>query len=393
MAVNSMTKEQAYSLIAALHNQATGNNTLAPTDLSSFISVAQATLAAGTEQTLNAISQVLAKTLIAVRPYDEKFKGLEMTAEQWGGIIRKINYADRGPESDAAYATVDGLSVDQYVVRKPHVLETRYVGSSVWSGSYTIFENQLRTAFDSPDNFGSFMTGLMTHFLNERTQWFESLKRSMLANAIAGVHDAGLTGSEIHLLTEYNTVTSITPALDAQTVMQPANFKPFMQWVYSRVSELSRLMSERSELFQQIITGYPIYRHTPVNDQRIYMEASFLDQMDAMVLADTYHDNFLRYADVEGVSYWQAIDSPRDISVTPVYVDNTGAVNVASGNVACSDVVGIMFDRDAIGYNVYNESLVATPYNAKGSYYNLISHSDVQLQNDLTEKIIVLYLD
>lgn len=391
MAVNSMTKEQAYSLITALHNQATGNTALAPTDLSSFISVAQATLAAGTEQTLNAISQVVGKTLIAVRPYDEKFKGLEMTADVWGGIIRKINYADRGPESDPVHATVDGQPVDQYVVRKPSILETRYVGSDVWMGSYTIYEEQLKTAFTSPENFGSFMTGLMTHFLNERTQWFETLKRSMLANAIASIKDANLTDSRIHLLTEYNTATGLT--LTAQTVMQPANFPAFMKWAYARVSEVSRLMTERSQLFQQPITGYKIYRHTPVQDQRVYMDAAFLDQMDAMVLADTYHDNFLRYADVEAVSFWQSIDTPRSISVTPVYIDSSGAVTVASANVTESAVVGIIFDRDAMGYNVYNESLNASPFNAKGLYYNLFSHSDVQLQFDMTEKIAVFLLD
>lgn len=393
MAVNSMTKEQAYSLIAALHNQATGNNSLAPTDLSSFISVAQTTLAAGTEQTLNAISQVVGKTLIAVRPYDEKFKGLQLSADEWGGIIRKINYADRGPEADPVHATVDGQTVDPYVVRKPKVLETRYVGSDVWMGSYTIFEEQLKTAFTSPENFGSFMTGLMTHFLNERTQWFENLKRSMLANAIASVKDANLTGSRIHLLTEYNAATGITPALDAQTVMQPANFPAFMKWCYARISEVSRLMTERSQLFQQPITGYDIYRHTPVQDQRVYMDAAFLDQMDAMVLADAYHDNFLRYADVEPVSFWQSIDTPRSISVTPVYIDNTGAVKVASGNVTESAIVGIMFDRDALGYNIYNESLNASNLNPKGLYYNLFSHSDVQLQFDLSEKIAVFLLD
>ena len=391
MAVNNMTKEQCYSLIAALHNQATGNNTLAPTDLSSFISVAQATMAAGTETTLNAISQVVGKTLIAVRPYDEKFKGLQMSADEWGGIIRKINYADRGPETDNVYNTTDGVAVDPYVVRKPTILETRYVGSDVWQGSYTIFEQQLKTAFTSPDNFGSFMTGLMTHFMNERTQWFENLKRSMLSNAITAIDDAGLTGSQIHLLTEYNTATGLS--LTATTVMQPANFPGFMKWVYARISQLSRLMSERSELFQQKITGYDIYRHTPVQDQRIYVEASFLDQFDAMVIADTYHDNFLRYADVEGVSFWQAIDSPRDVSSKPVYVDNTGAVKVASANVAVSDVVGVMFDRDALGYNIYNESLNATSLNPKGLYYNLFSHSDVQLEFDITEKMIVLLLD
>ena len=81
MAVNNMTKEQAYQLIAAIHAQATGTAVLTPTNLSDFISVAQSTLAAGYEQTLNAITQVLSRTIVAVRPYDEKFKGLEMTAE------------------------------------------------------------------------------------------------------------------------------------------------------------------------------------------------------------------------------------------------------------------------------------------------------------------------
>ena len=389
MAVNSMTKEQAHLLINAIHAQATGQTGIAATDMSDFVSVAQATLATGYENTLNAITQVLQRSIIAVRPYDAKFTGLEFTADTWGGIIRKINFADTAAEADPTHATVNGVGIDQYVVKKPVVLETRYVGSDVYMGSYTIYRVQLETAFENEANFGSFMTGLMTHFLNERTQWLEGLKRGILCNAIAGIVDAG--GAVIHLLTEYNNATGLS--LTSQTALQPANFKPFMQWVYARVSELSRLMTERSDLFQLNITGYPIMRHTPMRDQRVYLDASFLDQMDAMVLADTYHDNFLRYADVEGVSYWQAIDNPRSVSVKPVYIDAAGAVNVASANVVVNDVVGIMFDRDALGYNIYHDSLDASPYNAKGQYYNLFAHMDIQLQNDFTEKIIVLKLD
>lgn len=390
MAVNNMTKEQAYQLIAAIHAQATGTAALTPTDLSSFISVAQSTLAAGYEQTLNAITQVLSRTIVAVRPYDEKFKGLEMTADQWGGIIRKLNFADTPAEADPSHATVNGAAVDQYVVKKPVILETRYVGSDVWMGSYTIYREQLKTAFENEGNFGAFMTGLMTHFLNERTQWFENLKRSLVANMIAAKSDIG-GGSVIHLLTEYNTATGLT--LTATTVMQPANYGPFMKWVYARVSEVSRLMTERSQLFQQTITGYPIFRHTPMRDQRVYMAASFLEAMDARVLADTYHDNFLKYADVEGVSFWQSIDSPLSVSAKPVYVDNTGAVKAAAANVAVNNVIGIIFDRDALGYNVYNEALETSPYNAKGQYYNIFSHADVQLQSDVTEKAAIFVLD
>lgn len=390
MAVNSMTKEQAYQLINAIHTQATGQTAITPTDLSSFISVAQSTLAAGYEQTLNAITQVLSRTIVAVRPYDEKFKGLEMTADTWGGIIRKINFADREAIADPTHATVEGQSIDQYEVRKPHVLETRYVGSDVWMGSYTIYREQLKTAFENEGNFGSFMTGLMTHFLNERTQWFENLKRSLIANMIAAKSDIG-GGSVIHLLTEYNAATGLS--LTATTVMQPANYKPFMEWAYARVSEVSRLMTERSQLFQQTITGYPIMRHTPMRDQRVYFAASFLEAMDARVLADTYHDNFLKYADVEGVSYWQAINDPLKVSATPVYVDNTGKVKSAAANVAVDNVIGIIFDRDAMGYNIYNEALEASPYNAKGQYYNLFAHADVQLQSDVTEKAAIFLLD
>lgn len=392
MAVNNMTKEQAYQLINAIHTQATGQVAIQPTDLSSFISVAQSTLAAGYEQTLNAITQVLSRTIVSVRPYDEKFKGLEMTADQWGGIIRKLNFADTPAEADPTHATVNGQSVDPYVVKKPVVLETRFVGSDVWMDSITVFKEQLRTAFQNESAFGSFMTGLMTHLLNKRTQWLENQKRSLLANMIAAKSDIG-GGSVIHLLSEYNAATGITPALTATTVMQPANYGPFMKWVYARVSEVSRLMTERSQLFQQTITGYPIMRHTPMADQRVYFAANFLEAMDARVLADTYHDNFLRYADVEGVSFWQDINDPLKVSVTPVYVDNTGAVKAASANVAVNNVVGIIFDRDALGYNIYRDELETSAYNPKGSYYNIFYHLDIQLQSDVTEKAAIFLLD
>ena len=57
-----MSKEQAYQLINLLHTQATGQVAITPTDYSSFVSVAQATLQAGYEPTLQAISQVLQRT-------------------------------------------------------------------------------------------------------------------------------------------------------------------------------------------------------------------------------------------------------------------------------------------------------------------------------------------
>lgn len=388
MSVNTMGIEQAYSLIAQLHSMATGNTSITPTDESSFISVAQATLVNGYDPVLSAISQVIGRTLIAVRPYERKFGGLEMSAERWGAVVRKISFLDTAPQANPTFALVDGVAVDPFIVKKPQVLETRYVGSDIWQGQYTIFTRQLDVAFSSAAEFASFMSGLMLHFANEREQWLENMSRATVANFIAAKNQ--LNNSIIHVLTEYNAATGLS--LTSTTVRQPANFPAFVRWLYARVEELSKKMTERSELFQLQITGAHIVRHTPVADQKIYILADFLAHMEAEVLSDTYHDNYLKMADVEAVGFWQAIDTPDSLTVTPALIDASGAIDTGTSQVM-TDVIGVMFDRDAIGYNIAQDTLDTSVYNPAGQYFNLFNNIRVMYTNDLSEKGIVLVLD
>ena len=390
MAVNNMTTEQAYQLIASLHEQATGQKTVTPTDLSSYISVAQATLAAGTDNVLNALSQIVGLTLVAVRPYSRKFSGLQVTTEQWGGIVRKINFLDEAPEENKQFDLVDGASIDQQIINKPKVKQFNYVGSDVWTKHFTIFRDQLDVAFSSPEELGKFMTGIMTHFSNLREQYLEEMSRSLVCNFIAGKNYINDGVSVIHLLTEYNTETGL--ALTSTTVKQPANFPAFIKWMYARVANLTELMTERSEMFQRPLTNMHIVRHTPLEYQRVYLHSAFLNDMTARVLADTYHDNFLTYSDVEAVNYWQAIDAPYSISVTPVVIDGDGEVETGTAQVL-TDVVGVVFDRDALGYNIYWDETSNSPYNSRGSYWNIWNNLRVRYQSDFTEKGIVLILD
>ena len=90
---NGNVAEQAYTYVRDIHNQATGQTALAPLNHEQFVSIAQKTLAAGYEPVLNAISTVLSRTLVAVRPYERKLGGLEVTNERWGGWMRKSTSA------------------------------------------------------------------------------------------------------------------------------------------------------------------------------------------------------------------------------------------------------------------------------------------------------------
>lgn len=384
-----MSIEQAYSLIANLHEQATGQKVATPTDLSSFISVAQATLVNGYEPVLNAISQVISRTIFAVRPYDPKFKGLEMTTEAWGGIVRKISFVDREPEQDTSYELVDGQSSDQYQIKKPIVVQTVYVGSDVFEDHMTITEKQLQMAFHDPAEFARWMTSLMTHFSNVWTQWKEELARSIVCNAIAAKAQAD-GNNVVHLVAEYN--AEIGGTFTRQDLMKPENIKGFGRWLYARLETLSNQMTERSQLFQMQITGKPITRHTDRVDQRFYISAPIMAIIEAQVNADTYHENFLKLTDNEKVNYWQSILEPEKVQVTPAYMNASGQAVTGTAQ-SLDNVVGIIFDRDAMGYNVYDESMPVSPYNAKDQYYNLFHHARVQLQNDLSEKIVVLMLD
>lgn len=390
MAVNNMSIENAYALIAELHEQATGQKVAAPVNSADFVSVAQATLAAGYEPVLNAISQVIGRTLMAVRQYNRKFAGLEYSAEKWGGIVRKISFGDRDPVESPVFELVDGASVDQQEVRKPDVLETRYVGSAIFQGHITIFRDQLDLAFSAPAELARFMSALMTNFSNQKEQWLEELSRNALANFIGAKAIVDSGAGIVHLLTEYNTLTGLT--LTATTVRQPANWPAFIRWVYARIDQISKKMTERSQLFQAPITGKKIFRHTPVEDQKVYVLDEFLSSIKAEVLSTTYNDSYLQLADTEAVGYWQDILEPDVVDVTPAYMDADGTVKTGAEQ-DLSAVIGVIFDRDAVGYNIYMDTIDASPFNAKGLYYNLFQNCRVMYTNDLTEKGVVLCLD
>ena len=148
-----------------------------------------------------------------------------------------------------------------------------------------------------------------------------------------------------------------------------------------------------SQKYQVNIVGKEPNRHSPVSMQKIYLRSDALDIIDAMVNTTTYHDEPLAYADVDGVDYWQSIESPGEIQCTPAVINPlTGAAETGTAQ-TMADVFGIIFDEDAIVTNIKHYDVATTALNAKGLYTNTFLHVNAQYCNDLTEKSVVLLLD
>lgn len=389
MSVNTMSFEDASAILNNIREQVTGESALAPANTSEFVSVATTLLQQGYDPVLNAITQMVSKTIFSIRPYNRKFGGIKMDSEQWGAIVRKLSIADKDFDEDVRFELVDGQSIDHYKVNKPNILQTNFYGQNVYEKNYTIFKDQLDNAFSGPAEFGRFMSMVVQNVSDMIEQAHESIARMTIGNFVGGKKLAN--NGVIHLLTEYNAETG--ESLTATTVYAPANFGNFIRWMYARVATLTSLMTERSIKFQINVTGKEINRHTPYEYQKVYLYAPMLNEMDARVLADTFHYNFLEYSDVEAVNYWQSIDSPMAINVTPSYMGANGLIVTAEESQSITNLVGVIFDKDALGYTTVNNWSATTPLNAKGGYWNTFHHFTERWYNDFTEKGLVLLLD
>ena len=405
--VNDMIVYQAGTVLTSLVQQATGQKVITPSTPGEFVSVATTALKTGYEPILNALSQMWGRTIFSVRPYSRMFKGMEMDMERWGNATRKLSIADKPVEDDARFTypvgyesgqtpeSGDGKSVDMFSLNKPDVLQTNFYGQAVYENSYTIFRDNLDTAFTSPAEFMRFTSMVAQNRSDKLEQYRETIARGLLANYAGSLIAEGQDTRVIHLLTEYNTLTGLN--LNPQNIYQPDNFAPFMRWVFSRVSVLSKMMRERSEMFQTVINNKHVMRHTPADRLKLYMFTPAMEQMKAMVNSITYNDDFIKYTDFESVNFWQSIKTPDAISVDPTYTLNDGTVTTKTSSDASGveqrAIAGIMFDEDALGYAQVNAWNQLTPFNAKGGYWNDFDHVNFRTMQDMTEKGLILLFD
>lgn len=401
---STMTVSQASTVLNNIASQLTGGALAPITNNDDFVSVAQTLLLTGRDPVINALSQVWSKTIFAYRDYRAPLSALEMDLERYGNAVRKLSPVARDMQDDeafiwpVAYDAVnhsanpygDGQSVDMWEIAKQRVQQMNFYGTAVYQQRYTIFKDQFDNAFNSAEEFGRFNAMNLAERNNEKEQYKEAVARGIQTNFIGALIDEAQTDRVVHLLTEYNTATGLS--LTAATVYQPANFAPFMRWVWARIKTLIRLMGARSNNYQTVVNGERVLRFTRPENMRVAILAQAYDQIETMVLSDTYHDNYLNGVSFESIDFWQSIDAPASISVTPVYTGANGTVVTGSATTS-SAVFGLLHDRDALGYSLVNSWSAVTPLNIDGGYWNESYHARIKTIQDNTEKAIVLLLD
>lgn len=403
--MNTLTPTDVYAIVnEAAKSMYGGNTEIQATGTATFVSVGEAMLRTGYENTLDALSIMIARTFFAVRPYTGTLRLMNVTRDQFGGIRRKISYfydeAEQSQDWNTNLAATtpisDGQSIDHYKIRKRYPLEMNFCGLKVLQKHVTRFDYQVKRAFQSEEDFDAYYRGLAVEIGNELEMMVEAENRLHLLNHIAGVYDVGNARMKVNLTKGFNKKfgTSYTSAQ-----LRSDHLKEFLAYFVAETKNIAALMRQNNTLFhltpvKNNDAGNPLVllRHTPYQNQKMFLYAPLFRDAEAMVLPQIFNDQYLSLNNYEGVEFWQDVSTPAAIRVTPNVLDITTGESKDGNAVALDYVVGILFDEDALATNYYIDRVKTTPENAAGSYYNTFYHWAKQYDDDFTENSVLFYM-
>lgn len=419
----TLTPNDCHALMNSLAQEALGQQaSIVATNTSDFVSVGEEVLASGMENTLNALSLVLGRTFMAVRPYEAKLKLINaINTGVYTSRLRKISFYAREAEASGDYNTQlfpDNLKMgadngqgsntpptatqSMWVQNQPIPLELNFAGKSTWEESTTVYEDQVKAAFRSEDEFAQFVGGIMTEKANDIETRKEAFNRMTLLNFMAGVIDINNSGSVRHMVTEFNARfnSSGTPWTAADVLS--TYLKEFLAFFVAEFKKASDLLTYRNLNYHwsptKTINGvsYDLMRHTPKAKQKAILYQPLFTEAEALVMPEIFNTQYLSLENYEGVQYWQNFDEPSKISITPAIPDVSGSNSgmQTAGNAIAEDyVIGMLYDEDALMVDYQLEASNTTPLEARKRYRNIWWTFAKNSINDFTENAIVFLLD
>lgn len=394
---NTLVPQDVYQIVNDIAYQATGRKELVAVDTSSFVTVGETLLRTGFENTLNAISTVLAYTIFSVRPYRQRLNSLRVTGQRWGAQIRKLTPLSMDFEASEDWNTQlnpdqlkNGNSVDMYKINAPELVQLNFYGTKVLQKHITRFRDQLSLAFSSEAEFMRFIDSVMIEFANEVEIGNESRTRLSLINFMAGLVAMGL--NVIDLTAGYNEKFGTTYT---RNQLLTANLTSFMQYFVSQVKTISDRLTDMSSLYHANLSNYkPILRHTPKSLQKMVMYGPMFTEAEATVFSEIFNPIYLELGrNFETVNFWQNQKNPTAIKATPNILNvNTGQSQTSGETISIPYVVGMIFDTEALGIMPQFDYASTTPFNSAGGYYNIYYHWRFNSYCDYTENAILFIM-
>lgn len=342
----------------------------------------------------------IGKVIFVNRPYAGKVPSVLMDAWEFGSVLEKISADVPEAEENDTWNLKDGTSYDQDVFHKPTVTAKFFNSKVTFEVPVSITERQVKESFSNAAQLNGFISMIYAAVEKSMTIKTDALIMRTINNMIAetvladakafGATAAGdmaeanlasaSTARCVNLLKLYNDKTGASTKLSAAKAITDPDFIRFASYV----------MGTYADRLQSISTVFNVggkERFTPKDMLHVVLLSDFAKAAQTYLYSDTFNRGDVLLPQAETVPFWQGSGKNYEFA-------STGNINIKESGgkaVVISGVLGVMFDRDALG--VCNlDRRVTTNYNAKAEFFNNYYKFDAGYFNDTNENFVVFFI-
>ncbi|UVY50627.1 MAG: hypothetical protein [Bacteriophage sp.] len=397
-----MEVKQIYTLINSVSGEVLGRTDIVTEDLTGIVDLGTEVFNQNAvDNYVKSLVNHIGKVIFVNRPYAGKVPSVLMDAWEFGSVLEKISADVPEAEENDTWNLTDGKSYDQDVFHKPTVTAKFFNSKVTFEVPVSITERQVKESFSNAAQLNGFISMIYAAVEKSMTIKADALimrtinnmiAETVLADAVAfGATAAGdMTGADlssastarcINLLKLYNDKTGAETPLTAAKAITDPDFIRFASYV----------MGTYADRLQSISTVFNVggkERFTPKDMLHVVLLSDFAKAAQTYLYSDTFNRGDVLLPQAETVPFWQGSGKNYEFA-------STGNINVKESGgkaVEISGVLGVMFDRDALG--VCNlDRRVTTNYNAKAEFFNNYYKFDAGYFNDTNENFVVFFIE
>lgn len=389
-----MEVKQIYTLINSVSGEVLGRTDIVTEDLTGIVDLGKEVFnQSAVDNYVKSLVNHIGKVIFVNRPYAGKVPSVLMDAWEFGSVLEKISADVPEAEENDTWNLKNGQSYDQDVFHKPTVTAKFFNSKVTFEVPVSITERQVKESFSNAAQLNGFISMIYSAVEKSMTIKADALIMRTINNMVAETLAADKTAfggdtpdyslastvRAVNLLKLYNE-KSKSATLTADTAITDPEFIRFASYQMG-------LYADRMQSISTLFNIGGKERFTPKDMLHVVLLSDFAKAAQTYLYSDTYNKELVLLPNAETVPYWQG-------SSTSYNFPDTSLIKVKSSgghDVELSGVLGVMFDRDALG--VCNlDRRVTTNYNAKAEFFNNYYKFDCGYFNDTNENFVVFFV-
>ena len=390
-----MEVKQIYTIVNAVSSEVLGKTDIVKDDLTGIVDLGTEVFNQGAvDNYVKSLVNHIGKVVFVNRPYSGKVPSVLMDAWEFGSVMEKISADIPAAEENDTWNLTDGAEYKQDVFHKPVVTAKFFNSKVTFEVPVSITERQVKESFSSAEQLNGFLSMIYNAVDKSMTIKTDALIMRTINNMVGETlkadaakftpsgktlnYASASTVRCVNLLYLYNQANKTTLTA-AEAILNP----DFIRYASYQMGLYADRLQSISALFN--IGGKD--RFTPKDALHVVLLSDFAKAAQTFLYSDTRHVDQVLLPNAETIASWQG--SGQDYGFA-----HTSAINIktASGtDVNISGVLGVMFDRDALGV-CNTDKRVTTNYNAKAEFFNNWYKFDASYFNDTNENFVVFFV-